>query len=330
MDIDLTEKGRNQATQAGKLLALHGFEFDEAHASLLKRAVRTLWTALHSSNHHWIPVKHSWRLNERHYGALTGISKQDAAIQLGEEMLLKYRRGYDTEPLPMTSAHPCWTGDDRRYKNLGPLLPTGESLKMAKARILPYWFENIVPSIRARRRVLVAAHNNVIRCLCKHIDGIHRDHLRDFEIPTGTPLVYNLDAATLEPLGKRNHIGFSGTFLTAKSSVELTQNETQGTSLSTAFSKDGKFWAENHEDNTSGDTHISAQSPLKGDGITQHARIENLLLENSVALLEQVGTTSKLDKIDVRHLFSKTQLLREAERLGIDAGRVSVIRDMKR
>ena len=295
----------------------------------------------------------------------TGISKQDAAIQLGEEMLLKYRRGYDTEPLPMTSAHPCkkmpplhtslsftilcfcrpsqrslrtelsiftlgWTGDDRRYKNLGPLLPTGESLKMAKARILPYWFENIVPSIRARRRVLVAAHNNVIRCLCKHIDGIHRDHLRDFEIPTGTPLVYNLDAATLEPLGKRNHIGFSGTFLTAKSSVELTQNETQGTSLSTAFSKDGKFWAENHEDNTSGDTHISAQSPLKGDGITQHARIENLLLENSVALLEQVGTTSKLDKIDVRHLFSKTQLLREAERLGIDAGRVSVIRDMKR
>ena len=139
MDIDLTETGRIEAARAGKLLKLHNFEFDEAHASVLKRAVRTLWTALHSSNHHWIPVRHTWRLNERHYGALTGLSKKEAESELGDEMLQRYRRGYDTEPLPMKEDHPYWTGNDRRYRDLGALLPRGESLKQCKARILPYW-----------------------------------------------------------------------------------------------------------------------------------------------------------------------------------------------
>jgi len=201
MDIDLTEKGRMQAARAGKLLKLHGYEFDEAHASVLKRAVRTLWTALHSSNQHWIPVQHTWRLNERHYGALTGLSKKEAAEQLGEEMLLKYRRGYDVEPLPMGEDHPCWVGGDRRYRNLGPQLPRGESLKQCKARILPYWHEAVLPSVRAGKLVLLAAHNNVIRCLAKHIDGIAYNDLDQLEIPTGAPLVYHLDPATLQPVG---------------------------------------------------------------------------------------------------------------------------------
>jgi len=213
MDIDLTEKGRQQAGHAGKLLELHGFEFDEAHTSVLKRAVRTLWTALHSSNQHWIPIKHTWRLNERHYGALTGLSKTEAGVQLGEDMLLKYRRGYAVDPIPMTEDHPCWTGTDRRYRDLGALLPRGESLKQCKERILPYWYESIVPSVRSGRRVLVAAHNNVIRCLCKHLDGLSVDRLRDLEIPTGAPLVYTLDRETLKPVGEPDELGFRGKFL---------------------------------------------------------------------------------------------------------------------
>mmetsp|Transcript_14315 Transcript_14315/g.42234 ORF Transcript_14315/g.42234 Transcript_14315/m.42234 type:complete len:253 (-) Transcript_14315:1292-2050(-) len=132
VDVDLTETGRLQAARAGKVLKNHNFEFDEAHASVLKRAVRTLWTALHSSDHHWIPVRHTWRLNERHYGGLTGLSKKEAERELGKDMLLRYRRGYDTEPLPMEETHPYWTGSDRRYRDLGTLLPTGESLQQCK------------------------------------------------------------------------------------------------------------------------------------------------------------------------------------------------------
>jgi len=222
VDIDLTDKGRLEAARAGKLLKLHGYEFDEAHASVLKRAVRTLWTALHSSNQHWIPVKHTWRLNERHYGALTGLSKTDAEEQLGKEMLLKYRRGYAVEPLPMTEDHPMWTGADRRYRDLGPLLPMGESLRQCHDRVLPYWYESIVPSVRGGKQVLVAAHNNVIRCLCKHLDGIADDDLRHLEIPTGFPLVYHLDPVTLQPIGKKDAIGFSGSFLTDPTSDKAT------------------------------------------------------------------------------------------------------------
>jgi 2,3-bisphosphoglycerate-dependent phosphoglycerate mutase len=198
-------------------MKLHNLEFDEVHASVLKRAVRTAWTALHSCNQHFIPVKHTWRLNERHYGALTGLSKKEAAAQLGEEMLLKYRRGFDAEPLSMSENHPLWTGNDRRYADLGPLMPRGESLKQCLDRILPYWYESVVPSIRAGKNVMVAAHNNVIRCLCMHLDGIAPDDLRLLEIPTGTPMVLALDPVTLRPVGTKDAIGFSGTFLTDES-----------------------------------------------------------------------------------------------------------------
>lgn len=224
VDIDLTEKGRVEATQAGRLLKKMNFKFDEAHTSLLKRAVRTLWTALHSSNHHWIPVKHTWRLNERHYGGLTGLSKLEAERELGKDMLMKYRRGYDTVPPQMEASHPYWTGNDRRYRDLGSLLPRQESLKQCKERILPYWYESIVPSIRAGRRVLIAAHNNVIRCLVKHLDHIPRASLRDIEIPTGTPIVYYLDKDTLQPVGRPDHTGFRGEVIKSDG-VQLCETE---------------------------------------------------------------------------------------------------------
>mmetsp|Transcript_14314 Transcript_14314/g.42226 ORF Transcript_14314/g.42226 Transcript_14314/m.42226 type:complete len:378 (-) Transcript_14314:825-1958(-) len=231
VDVDLTETGRLQAARAGKVLKNHNFEFDEAHASVLKRAVRTLWTALHSSDHHWIPVRHTWRLNERHYGGLTGLSKKEAERELGKDMLLRYRRGYDTEPLPMEETHPYWTGSDRRYRDLGTLLPTGESLQQCKERILPYWYESIVPSIRAGRSVLVAAHNNVIRCLAKHLDHIPTENLRDLEIPTGVPIVYNLDKESLKPVGEPDKFGFTGRYLSDDDVEEMPSPWEQGVAV---------------------------------------------------------------------------------------------------
>jgi len=236
VDVDLTEKGRLQAARAGKILKNHDFEFDEAHASVLKRAVRTLWTALHSSDHHWIPVRHTWRLNERHYGGLTGLSKKEAELELGKDMLLRYRRGYDTEPLPMEETHPYWTGSDRRYRDLGSLLPTGESLKQCKERILPYWYESIVPSIRAGRSVLVAAHNNVIRCLAKHLDDIPTENLRDLEIPTGVPIVYNLHKESLKPVGEPDKFGFTGRYLTGDDLEEVPSPWAQGVAVNEVLS----------------------------------------------------------------------------------------------
>ena len=211
--MDLTEQGREEATHAGIMLKRHGFEFDEAHTSLLKRAVRTLWSALHCCDQHWIPVRRSWRLNERHYGALTGMSKQEVKDQMGEELLQKFRRGFDKKPIGMRPDHPFWTGRDRRYQHLGPnALPTGESLRMCQERVLPYWVDNIVPAMRRGKRVLVAAHNNTLRCLVQHMDNIAIENIRDFEIPTGIPLIYRL-SDEMEPIGKPDAIGFKGKFL---------------------------------------------------------------------------------------------------------------------
>ena len=143
------------------------------------------------------------------------------------------RRGYDTEPLPMKEDHPYWTGNDRRYRDLGALLPRGESLKQCKARILPYWYETVVPSVRAGRRVLIAAHNNVLRCLCKHLDRIPSDNLRALEIPTGDPIVYTLNRETLEPMGAPDELGFRGKFLDASDlHEEVSEHRTEETSSS--------------------------------------------------------------------------------------------------
>lgn len=154
VDVDLTEQGREEAIHAGVMLKRHGFEFDEAHTSLLKRAVRTLWSTLHCCDQHWINVKRSWRLNERHYGALTGMSKEEVREQMGDALLQKFRRGYDKRPIEMRPDHPFWTGRDRRYHELGPEShPVGESLRMCQARVLPYWVDRIAPSIRRGKRV---------------------------------------------------------------------------------------------------------------------------------------------------------------------------------
>eukprot|EP00614_Pseudopedinella_elastica_P000681 CAMPEP_0172592120 /NCGR_PEP_ID=MMETSP1068-20121228/10977_1 /TAXON_ID=35684 /ORGANISM="Pseudopedinella elastica, Strain CCMP716" /LENGTH=371 /DNA_ID=CAMNT_0013388925 /DNA_START=42 /DNA_END=1157 /DNA_ORIENTATION=+ len=213
VDIDLTEKGLQEAADAGRLMRLHGLEFDEAHVSVLKRAVKTLWTALEHAEQHFIPIHSTWRLNERHYGALTGLSKLEAKEQLGADLLLHYRRGYNTQPPPMDACHPHWPGEDRRYKDLGPLLPRGESLGQCKDRVVPYWRESVEPSLRGGKRVILAAHNNVLRVLCKHLDGIRDDDLDKLELPTGVPLVYKLHPETLEPMGAPDAIGFRGEFL---------------------------------------------------------------------------------------------------------------------
>ncbi|KAJ8602664.1 hypothetical protein CTAYLR_004115 [Chrysophaeum taylorii] len=217
VDVDLSEQGRDEAIHAGLMLQRHGFQFDEAHTSLLKRAVRTLWSALHACDQHWIEVKRSWRLNERHYGALQGMSKDEVKRQMGEELLQKFRRGFDQPPIAMREDHPFWTGRDRRYHTLGPdVHPTGESLRMCQQRVLPYWQDAIAPSIRRGSRVLISAHNNVLRCLVQYLDKIPVDRIREIEIPTGVPLVYDLDA-NLAPVGDlSSENGFTGKFLIDK------------------------------------------------------------------------------------------------------------------
>ncbi|KAK7247784.1 histidine phosphatase [Aureococcus anophagefferens] len=212
VDVDLSEQGRSEAIHAGIMLKRHGFEFDEAHTSLLKRATRTLWSVMHSCDQHWIVVKRSWRLNERHYGALTGMSKAEVEAQMGTELLQKFRRGYDKVPIEMRPDHPFWTGRDRRYHDLGDVHPRGESLRMCQSRVLPYWVDRIAPSIRRGKRVLVCAHNNVLRVLVQHLDSIPPDQIREIEIPTGIPLVYRLDDE-LRPVGPRDAVGFRGKFL---------------------------------------------------------------------------------------------------------------------
>ena len=214
VDVDLSEKGREEAIHAGLMLKRHGFEFDEAHTSLLKRAVRTLWSVLHSCDQHWIKVERTWRLNERHYGALQGMSKDEVKRQMGEELLQRFRRGFEQRPIAMSEDHPFWTGRDRRYKTLGPEAhPVGESLRMCQQRVMPYWQDTIAPSLRRGNRVLVAAHNNVLRCLIQHLDRIPVERIREIEVPTATPIIYALDAK-LQPIGDPEPtVGFTGRFL---------------------------------------------------------------------------------------------------------------------
>jgi len=214
VDVDLSEKGRNEAIHAGVMLKRHGFEFDEAHTSLLKRAVRTLWSVLHSCDQHWIDVNRTWRLNERHYGALQGMSKDEVKRQMGEELLQRFRRGFEQRPVAMSEDHPFWTGRDRRYKTLGPEThPTGESLRMCQQRVMPYWQDTIAPSLRRGSRVLVAAHNNVLRCLIQHLDRIPVDRIREVEVPTATPIIYALDHNLQSVSHATDNVGFTGRFL---------------------------------------------------------------------------------------------------------------------
>src|SRR5205085_7845497 len=193
-DVDLNEKGRAEAREAGRLMTAEKFEFDVAHTSVLKRAIRTLWIALDEMDLLWIPVAKSWRLNERHYGALQGLNKAETAAQHGEAQVKIWRRSYDIPPPPLTADDPRHPSHDPRYRGLAPGdLPLTESLKDTVARFLPYWHESIAPVIRAGTRVLIAAHGNSLRALVKYLDNIDEQTIVELNIPTGIPLVYELD-----------------------------------------------------------------------------------------------------------------------------------------
>ena len=199
-DVDLTPTGVEQARNAGRLLKAEGYEFDLAYTSVLKRAIRTLWLALDEMDRTWLPVAKSWRLNERHYGALQGLNKADMAKQYGEDQVLVWRRSYDTPPPALEPTDPRCERGDPRYAKVAPQdVPLTECLKDTVARVLPFWNESIAPAIRAGKRVVVAAHGNSIRALVKYLDNISDSEIVGLNIPNGIPLVYELDA-DLKPI----------------------------------------------------------------------------------------------------------------------------------
>ena len=199
-DVDLTETGIEQAKNAGKLLKAEGYEFDVAYTSVLKRATRTLWHVLDEMDRTWLPVVNSWRLNERHYGALQGLNKAETAKKYGDEQVLVWRRSYDTPPPPLDPQDPRSERGDPRYARLLPdQVPLTECLKDTVARVLPFWNESMAPAIKTGKRLVVAAHGNSIRALVKYLDEVSDSDIVGLNIPNGIPLVYELDAS-LKPL----------------------------------------------------------------------------------------------------------------------------------
>ena len=199
-DVDLSETGLQEARAAGKVLREKGFTFDVAFTSVLKRAIRTLWLVLDEMDLMWIPVTRTWRLNERHYGALQGLNKADTAKKYGEDQIKIWRRSYDIQPPALEVTDDRFPGKDRRYANLtGEQLPRTECLKDTVERFLPYWHETIAPAIRAGQRVLIAARGNSLRALVKYLDNVSEKDIIELNIPTGLPLVYELDA-DLKPI----------------------------------------------------------------------------------------------------------------------------------
>ena len=199
-DVDLTPTGIQQAMTAGKLLKAEGYEFDLCMTSVLKRATRTLWHCLDEMDRTWLPVVHSWRLNERHYGALQGLNKAETAKKFGDEQVLLWRRSYDVPPPALEPGDARSERGDIRYARLSPeQIPLTECLKDTVARVMPFWNESMAPAIRAGKRVLVAAHGNSIRALVKYLDGISDSDIVGLNIPNGIPLVYELDES-LKPI----------------------------------------------------------------------------------------------------------------------------------
>lgn len=193
-DVDLTEKGLREAEEAASLFLENGFSFDIAYTSFLKRAIRTLWKVMDVMDLMWIPVHRSWRLNERHYGALQGLDKKETALFHGDEQVHLWRRSYDAVPPALNFEDNRFPGKDPRYKNLSfDEVPRTESLKSTVERVMPYWENSIKPSLRAGNRVLISAHGNSLRALVKHLDNLSDQDIVDLEIPTGKPLVYLLD-----------------------------------------------------------------------------------------------------------------------------------------
>ena len=199
VDVDLTEKGRAEAVRGGELLVGAGLLPDVVHTSLQRRAITTAHLSLDAADRHWIPVKRSWRLNERHYGALQGKDKKQTLEEYGEEQFMLWRRSFDVPPPPLDDSDEWSQAGDPRYADLGDELPRTECLKDVIARFLPYWDAEIVPDLRAGKTVLVTAHGNSLRALVKHLDGISDDDIAGLNIPTGIPLRYDLDEA-LQPI----------------------------------------------------------------------------------------------------------------------------------
>lgn len=199
-DVDLTEAGREQARQAGELLKANGFSFDIAFCSVLKRAIRTLWIVLDTMDSVHIPVGKTWRLNERHYGALQGLNKAETAEKYGDEQVMIWRRAYSIGPDPVAEDDPRHPKNDARYANLKPeQLPATECLEQTVERVVPFWNDSIAPAIRSGRNVLITAHGNSLRALIKHIDDISDEDIVHLNLPTGQPLVYELDE-NLKPI----------------------------------------------------------------------------------------------------------------------------------
>jgi 2,3-bisphosphoglycerate-dependent phosphoglycerate mutase len=193
-DVDLSDRGKAEAKEAGELLKAEGLTFDVAFTSVLKRAIRTLWIALDELDLMWMPVEFSWRLNERHYGALQGLNKAQTAAKYGDNQVLIWRRSYDIAPPALDKTDARYPGTDPRYQGLSPLeLPLTECLKDTVARFLPYWHHTIVPTIQDGKKVIIAAHGNSLRALVKYLDGISDNEIVGLNIPTGVPLVYELD-----------------------------------------------------------------------------------------------------------------------------------------
>lgn len=199
-DVDLTEAGREQAKQAGELLKANGFKFDIAFSSVLKRAIRTLWIVLDTMDSVHIPVGKSWRLNERHYGTLQGLNKAETAEKYGDEQVMIWRRAYAIGPDPVAEDDPRHPKNDPRYANLSDdQLPATECLEQTVARVVPFWNDSIAPAIRSGRNVLITAHGNSLRALIKHLDNISEEDIVHLNLPTGQPLVYELDE-NLKPI----------------------------------------------------------------------------------------------------------------------------------
>ncbi|HEV8436604.1 MAG TPA: 2,3-diphosphoglycerate-dependent phosphoglycerate mutase [Methylomirabilota bacterium] len=200
IDVDLSAKGREEAKAAAEILRAEGYTFDQAYCSVLKRAIRTLWIVLDEMDLMWIPVEISWRLNERHYGALQGLNKAEMAEKFGEAQVKIWRRSYDTPPPALEKTDPRFPGNDPRYRDLSPSeLPLAECLKDTVARFLPYWHGTIAPAIKSGKKVIIAAHGNSLRALVKYLDEISDKDIVELNIPTGVPLVYEL-GADLKPL----------------------------------------------------------------------------------------------------------------------------------
>ncbi len=206
VDVDLSAGGEREGARAGELLVEHGLRPEVLHTSVLRRSIRTSQLALEVVDRLWIPVRRSWRLNERHYGALQGKDKAAVRAEFGDEQFMLWRRSYDTPPPPLADDDQYSQVDDARYADLLEAVPRTECLKDVGHRLLPYWYDSIVPDLRSRDTVLVVAHGNSLRALIKHLDGVGDDAIVNLNVPTGIPLRYELDATTLMPTGPSQYL----------------------------------------------------------------------------------------------------------------------------